>query len=150
KPVLTVRDGVLEAYARFRTQRQAFDALCKLALRAGENARGIRMAIAYAVHDAAASQMAAELRAALDLDVLMVTEVGAALAAFTGPGALGISWYVPQPCDSRKVELMLKIITGTTAGLPPEELEKYGIPMVPPYVHFGDEAVRDVFDIGTE
>lgn len=99
KPVLTVRDGVLEAYARFRTQRQAFDALCKLALRAGENVRGIRMAVAYAVHDTAASQMAAELRAALDLDVLMVTEVGAALAAFTGPGALGISWYVPQPCD---------------------------------------------------
>ena len=45
---------------------------------------------------------------------------------------------------------MIKIITDTTAGLPPEELEKYGIPMVPQYVHFGDEAVRDVFDIGTE
>lgn len=99
KPVLTVCDGVLEAYARFRTQRQAFDALRKLALRAGENARGVRMAVAYAVHDVAASEMAAEMRDALDLDVMLVTEVGAALAAFTGPGALGISWYVPQPSD---------------------------------------------------
>lgn len=42
---------------------------------------------------------------------------------------------------------MLKIITDTTAGLPRHILDKYDIPLVPQYVHFGDEAVRDTFDI---
>ena len=98
KPVLTVRDGVMESYARFRTQRQAFDALRDLALKAGENVRGLRLAIGYVVHDADARALADELRGELDLEVLMVTEVGAALGVFTGPGALGISWYAPpQP-----------------------------------------------------
>lgn len=95
KPVLTVRDGVMEAYARFRTQRQAFDALRQLALKAGENVRDLRLAIAYVVHDVDARELAEELSSTLDTEVLMVTEVGAALGVFTGPGALGISWYAP-------------------------------------------------------
>lgn len=44
---------------------------------------------------------------------------------------------------------MLKIITDTTAGLPQYILDEYGIPLVAQYVHFGDEAVRDVYDINT-
>lgn len=104
KPVLTVRDGVMESYARFRTQNQAFDALYRLVLKAGENVRGLRVAIGYVVHDSAAYSMAERLKASLDLDELMVTEIGSALAAFTGPGALGISWYAPAtPATEERV-----------------------------------------------
>lgn len=42
---------------------------------------------------------------------------------------------------------MIRIVTDTTAGISQETLDEYGIPMVPQYVHFGDEALRDVYDI---
>lgn len=42
---------------------------------------------------------------------------------------------------------MIRIVTDTTAGIPQETLDELGIPMVPQYVHFGEEALRDVYDI---
>lgn len=95
KPVLTVRDGVLEAYSRFRTFSQAVSALRDLALRAGEGARGLQLAVGYVVHDSQARALAEELASRLNPDVLLVTEVGPALGVHTGPGALGIAWYAP-------------------------------------------------------
>lgn len=43
--------------------------------------------------------------------------------------------------------MTVRIVTDTTAGLPNEILERYDIPNVPQYVHFGDEALRDVYDV---
>lgn len=45
---------------------------------------------------------------------------------------------------------MIKIITDTTCALPQEILDEYDIPMVPQYIHFGGEGVRDYFDISAE
>ncbi len=42
---------------------------------------------------------------------------------------------------------MIRIVTDTTAGLPQEILDEFGIPMVPQYVHFGEETVRDSFEM---
>ncbi len=96
KPVLTVKEGVMEAYARFRTRSQAFEALRNLAFKAGEGARDVRMAIGYAIRQIDAEKLADDLRERLNnLEVLLVTEVGPALGVYTGPGALGVCWYVP-------------------------------------------------------
>ncbi len=95
KPVLTVRDGVMEAHARFRTFSQAVASLRDLALAAGEGARGLQLAVGYVLHDAQARALADELAARLSPDVLLVSEVGPALGVHTGPGALGIAWFAP-------------------------------------------------------
>lgn len=97
KPVLTVRDGVMESFARPRTTRQAFDKLREMAIKAGEGAQHIRMAIGYALRQVDAEKLADDLRDRLDLDVLLVGEIGPALGVHTGPGALGIAWYIPEP-----------------------------------------------------
>jgi DegV family protein with EDD domain len=97
KPVLTVRDGVMESFAKFRTLSQAIRALQDLALKAGEGAHGLRVAVGYAIRQSEAHKIADTLRQKLDLDVLLITEVGAALGVYTGPGAVGVSWYIPEP-----------------------------------------------------
>ncbi len=42
---------------------------------------------------------------------------------------------------------MIRVITDTTAGLPQEIIDEFNIPMVAQYVHFGEETVRDSFDM---
>jgi DegV family protein with EDD domain len=42
---------------------------------------------------------------------------------------------------------MIRIVTDTTAGLSPEFLDAYQIPMVPQYLHFGQETYLDYFDV---
>nr|MBN1228191.1 DegV family protein [Anaerolineae bacterium] len=95
KPVLTVKDGMMESFTRFRTNSQAFNALRDLVLKAGEGVHGLRVAVGYAIRKIDAQRLADELREKLDLDVLLVEEVGPALGVYTGPGALGIAWYNP-------------------------------------------------------
>lgn len=96
KPMLTVRDGVMESYARLRTRSQVLNKLRELVLEAGRGVKGLRLAIGYAVHQFDAQRLADELSTLLDLEVLLVSEVGPALGVYTGPGCLGISWYTPE------------------------------------------------------
>ncbi|MBN1122074.1 MAG: DegV family protein [Anaerolineae bacterium] len=42
---------------------------------------------------------------------------------------------------------MIKIVTDTTCSLPKEILDEFNIPMVPQYVHFGEETYRGFYEI---
>lgn len=42
---------------------------------------------------------------------------------------------------------MIRIVTDTTANLPQHILDEFNIPVVPQYVHFGQDTARDYFDI---
>lgn len=43
--------------------------------------------------------------------------------------------------------MTVRIVTDTTAGLPNDILERYNIPNVAQYVHFGDEALREEYEV---
>ncbi len=45
--------------------------------------------------------------------------------------------------------MAIRIVTDTTANLPQETLDEYGIPTVPQYVIFGEESLKDVFEISS-
>jgi DegV family protein with EDD domain len=47
-------------------------------------------------------------------------------------------------------EMTIKIVTDTTADLPPQLAKELGITMVPVYLRFGDEVFRDVVDISQD
>jgi fatty acid kinase fatty acid binding subunit len=47
-------------------------------------------------------------------------------------------------------EMTIKIVTDTTADLPPQLAKKLGITMVPVYLRFGEEVFRDVVDISQD
>ena len=46
--------------------------------------------------------------------------------------------------------MKIKIVTDSTADLPPQLAEELGITVVPAYVHFGDEVYRDRVDISED
>jgi DegV family protein with EDD domain len=46
--------------------------------------------------------------------------------------------------------MTIKIVTDTTADLPPQLAKELGITMVPVYLRFGDEVFRDVVDISQD
>lgn len=95
KPMLTVKDGVMEAYARFRTRSQAIKRLTELVNQASEGVRNLQVAVGYVVHTVDAQRLADDLRARLKPAVMLLAEIGPALGVYTGPGVLGISWYAP-------------------------------------------------------
>jgi len=95
KPVLTIRDGAIVPHSRHRTRTRAFAALRDMALEGGRGKRALRVSVMYALHDQYARELAEELKAALDIETLIVGDVGPALSVYTGPGALGVAWYAP-------------------------------------------------------
>ena len=91
KPVLHVADGRIEPLEKVRTTHRAMLRLVDLAERAatGENA------VELAVHHLAAHDRAVELATRLDERIspspgCVVSELGAAIGAHTGPGMLGV------------------------------------------------------------
>jgi DegV family protein with EDD domain len=46
--------------------------------------------------------------------------------------------------------MAVKVVTDSTADLPPELARRFGIEVVPLYVHFGEETRRDRVDIGPD
>lgn len=98
KPVLHVADGQVVPLERVRTSARA---LARLVQRAVEAAGG--PGASFAVHHLAAperaAKLAAELRRAVpDARELYVSELGAAIGAHVGPGAVGV---VVSPADDR-------------------------------------------------
>jgi fatty acid-binding protein DegV len=47
-----------------------------------------------------AQAMVDELNFMLRPEVMMISELGAGMGALTGPGALGVGWYVPSGEES--------------------------------------------------
>lgn len=96
KAVLTFKDGELEAFARFRTMRQALAKLVDLVSQAAEDVQTMQISVGYAIRQAEASALADELRSRIQPEVLVFQEIGPALAVHTGPGAVGVAWYGSQ------------------------------------------------------
>ncbi len=100
KPILKVTDGVVDAHSRQRTWRRAVETIRDIAIKnscdaAGKPKPGLLVGVAHAVSQAEAQRVADDLRDALSPEVLLLCEIGPGLGVHTGPGALGVCWYVP-------------------------------------------------------
>lgn len=95
KPILTLKDGVVQAHSQHRTRSRALDELKQLVLAEGRNAKGLRMGVMHAMCPEDARQLAGELKQALQPEALAITEIGPAVGVNTGPGALGVTWFTP-------------------------------------------------------
>lgn len=97
KPIITIKDGIMDSFARVRTQSQALKYLREIVEKAGQGASDIRVAVGYAVHSAEAEHVADALRETLHVKDLLLTEISAALGVYAGPGVVGVSFYIPEP-----------------------------------------------------
>src|SRR6185295_16651171 len=90
KPLLTVRNGVVEPVAQLRTRAQAADALVRLA---AERRPLAALSVSYST-DAAAADALADRLAGSGLsprEDILITRLGPAIGAHVGPGCLSVA-----------------------------------------------------------
>ena len=96
KPILTQQDGMIASAGTARTRKRGIEKIRELALEAGQGKHGIRLGVMHAVCEEEAQQLADELRAELQPEVLLIGEIGPAIGSHVGSGMLGLCWYAPQ------------------------------------------------------
>jgi DegV family protein with EDD domain len=89
KPMLMVDDGLLKPVGRERGRRSAKSALIELA-RARVGDQPVRVAVANTNVPAEARAFEPEVRAALNIQELLIIELGPVLAALAGPGVMAL------------------------------------------------------------
>src|SRR3954466_11583591 len=118
KPVLHVVEGQVVPLEKVRTSARAFNRLVQRAVEtAGDGPASV--AVHHLAAPERADRLAAELRERLpNLRELYVSELGAAVGAHVGPGAVGVV-VVPASADQALLEVPDE--TGEDAPEPPEE-----------------------------
>lgn len=93
KPILTMRDGRVEAYERQRTQSRALARLQEL-VAAEYPADGMGyLSVMHAGVSAQAEALAADLCARHGLDCIPILDVPPAIVTHAGPGILGVGFF---------------------------------------------------------
>ena len=94
KPILSIRDGVVEPIGRVRGRQKAVAEFARIFEAETEDRDGLRLAIAHAnapewVEVLTEMARAVRPRATLEL----VETLGAVVGAHAGPGAVGFFWF---------------------------------------------------------
>ena len=94
KPILELRDGVIEPMERVRTYPRAVGTLADHAAEAAETWGGAVVFIAHADKQEVAAGLADSLAARLGHSPT-ITDVGPVIGCHSGPGAIGIAFHQP-------------------------------------------------------
>ncbi len=89
-PVATLRDGVVELYARVRTVSRALERLVEIARSRLTGVTGARIAVLHSAAEDRARELAAALQETLRPAELVMSWVGPTVGAHAGPGAVGV------------------------------------------------------------
>lgn len=94
KPILQVRDGIVQPVERVRSKKKAIQRLIELVRERVAGKSDIRLAAIHALAEAEAKEMLAAAQAQLGSAVVeaMVTDVAATVAVHTGPGTVGLAF----------------------------------------------------------
>jgi DegV family protein with EDD domain len=95
KPVLTVRNGIVENFSQHFTRKRAIAELTELVNQRCKGLKELRLGIMHAVCEDDAKTLADELKQSLNPDFVVISEIGPAVGIHTGPGAIGVCWYTP-------------------------------------------------------
>lgn len=92
KPVIVLRDGMLEIGDKVRTRHRALDKILEMACSKLEN-RLVNIAIVHAADPHMAQEMLEKVRKVLRIREDMITDLAIPVAANLGPGTIGIVAY---------------------------------------------------------
>jgi DegV family protein with EDD domain len=96
KPILEVREGVIEPVGRVRTYPRALSTLADHVREAASGWGGAVLLLAHADKREVALELAAELAPAIGRKPL-VEDVGPVIGCHSGPGAIGLAFHKPLP-----------------------------------------------------
>jgi DegV family protein with EDD domain len=97
KPVLEIREGMIEAAARVRTRRRALEKVYELVAGHIKPGDQVYMSIINVAAPEEAAQFGAELIARFQPVEVLEVEVSPAIGAHAGPGTVGVAFYAEQP-----------------------------------------------------
>ncbi len=100
KPILTLKDGLVQSHSQYRTRARGMAELKQFALAKCEGVDGLRMGIMHALCEDDARQLADEFQKKLQPELLTISDIGPAVGANTGPGAIGVAWFAPPKAGS--------------------------------------------------
>jgi len=92
KPVIVLREGVLELGDRVRTRRKALEFIVQVAAQRVQN-RLVNAAVVHAQDAQSGDQLMEAVRSHLNCKELIMTELSIGIAANLGPGTVGIVAY---------------------------------------------------------
>ncbi len=96
KPILTLRDGRVDQFARVRTHSRAVAYLKDLALQQVPRDGSAYLAVIHAGVPDQAQSLADDLRAPLGVATIDILDVPPAIVTHAGPGVLGIGFFAGQ------------------------------------------------------
>jgi len=94
KPILVIRDGLIEAVGKVRSRARSLEQLLELTQEAVRGAETISVAVAHAYTPKDAEWLRERVETILKCKEIFVVEVTPALAALGGPGLIGVVSYV--------------------------------------------------------
>jgi|HubBroStandDraft_4_1064222.scaffolds.fasta_scaffold11019_2 DegV family protein with EDD domain len=94
KPILEIRDGVIEAVGRVRTYPRAIDRVVEECKRAAETWGGAELVIAHADRPSIAAELVERMRPLVSGEPAL-TVVGPVVGCHSGPGAIGVGFHKP-------------------------------------------------------
>ncbi len=96
KPLLEIKDGVIEGAAKVRTKAKAQARLREIIDEAMRGKSRAQMSVVHTKNEAEANALAGELRRKYNLAECPVYSVSPVVAAHAGPGALGVAYYIEE------------------------------------------------------
>lgn len=93
KPILEVRDGVLEPLERARSRSQVKDRLVEIVSERNPDSRPLHVGVVHGLVEEEAQELEARLRERFPVLESHLSVVGAAAGAHAGPRALGIAFW---------------------------------------------------------
>ena len=94
KPILEIRDGVIEAVGRVRTYPRAIDRVVEECRQAAEAWGGAELVIAHANRPQIAAEVVERMRPLVSGEPAL-TVVGPVVGCHSGPGAIGVGFHKP-------------------------------------------------------
>jgi DegV family protein with EDD domain len=94
KPILEIRDGVIEAVGRVRTYPRAIDRVVEECRQAAEAWGGAELVVAHANRPKIAAELVERMRPLVSGEPAL-TVVGPVVGCHSGPGAIGVGFHKP-------------------------------------------------------
>jgi DegV family protein with EDD domain len=94
KPILEIRDGVIEAVGRVRTYPRAIDRVVEECKQAAETWGGAELVVAHANRPQIAAEVVERMRPLVSGEPAL-TVVGPVVGCHSGPGAIGVGFHKP-------------------------------------------------------
>jgi DegV family protein with EDD domain len=96
KPILSLKNGSIDPYGRQRGKATAVSTVREMAVKETSGKLGVQVGVVHAAAEEEAKKLAEDLQTAIKPALLLITELGPSVGSYSGPGALGITWYIPE------------------------------------------------------